>query len=241
MDLVDGFHRLGATSFFKEHRDAAGTPAVFIANVQCTPDAEEALRLTFDEFGTIVNIDVDLALPNRTRCAKVFWAEADAPRNALRASRRLTWPPETSLSQEVSNGGGDGLKRLVAAHQAALQPTASLLAAADKAMAIFEKAEESEGARRAAARGDGPDADGFITVVHKRKGSGVHDGFDEATAGSGPRPKKKKKGKTLELKNFYRHQLRAEKTDQLAELRERFKEDKARIAKLKEARIFRAF
>jgi ribosomal RNA-processing protein 7 len=246
MDLVDGFHRLGSSSFYKEHLDAAGASAVFVANVPAF-SAEAALRATFHEFGTIVRVDVDLAVPYRTRCAKVFWAEADAARGALRASRRLAWPPLTASSDEAGAAAGDGLKRLVAAHQSALLPTASLLAAADKAMAIFEKAEASESARRAADRSDGPDADGFTTVVHKRKGSRGLDGSEDAADGSGgllsaqQQKKRKKAGKALELKNFYRHQLRAEKTDQLAELRERFKEDKARIAKLKEARVFKAF
>lgn len=50
---------------------------------------------------------------------------------------------------------------------------------------------------------------------------------------------KKKKKKPLELKNFYRHQIREAKREQLAKLRTQFEEDKARIAKMKEARKFR--
>lgn len=52
---------------------------------------------------------------------------------------------------------------------------------------------------------------------------------------------RKKKKKTLELKNFYRHQIREAKREQLAKLREKFEEDKARIDRMKAARKFKPF
>lgn len=208
---------------------------MFVANVPAR-GAAAALRATFAEFGRITKVAVDpAAAPHRTRCAKVFWAEAEAAKDAGRARARLTLLPGPLRREGMA--AEDGLKQLVAAHQASLPTTAALVAAADKAMAIFEKSERADAARRAEQRSGGADADGFVTVVHKRKGQ--TDGGGDAPGTQGSAPKKKKKA--LELKNFYRHQLREEKKDQLVELRERFKEDKARIAKLKEARVFKAF
>ena len=55
------------------------------------------------------------------------------------------------------------------------------------------------------------------------------------------RPKAQKKKKDYELKNFYRHQMREQKREELQSLREKFEEDKKRIQKMKEARKFKPF
>lgn len=97
---------------------------------------------------------------------------------------------------------------------------------------------------------DGPDDDGFVTVTHKRKSKEIERGAAFQ--------KKVKKGKSLELKNFYRHQvdnietiwcvshhlvcllqIREEKKDKLSELRERFEYDKAQIKKLQDSKRFK--
>lgn len=50
-----------------------------------------------------------------------------------------------------------------------------------------------------------------------------------------------KKGKEKELKNFYRFQMREDKQSKLVELRKKFEEDKARVAKMKANRSFKPF
>jgi hypothetical protein len=54
-------------------------------------------------------------------------------------------------------------------------------------------------------------------------------------------PRTRAKRKSYELRNFYRFQQKAERMSRLAELRRRFEEDKARVARLKEARKFKPF
>jgi len=49
----------------------------------------------------------------------------------------------------------------------------------------------------------------------------------------------RKKKKKYELVNFYSFQRREAKREQLAKLREKFEEDKARIEKMKAARKFK--
>ena len=51
----------------------------------------------------------------------------------------------------------------------------------------------------------------------------------------------RKKKKQLELKNFYRFQIRQEKVEKLEELRQKFEEDKQRVAMMKESRKFKPF
>jgi len=52
---------------------------------------------------------------------------------------------------------------------------------------------------------------------------------------------RKKKNKTKELKNFYAHQMKDDKINQIKELRAKFEEDKQKIAKMKADRKFRPF
>ena len=77
-------------------------------------------------------------------------------------------------------------------------------------------------------------------MTYKRKQSNrdepkliVH-GFN---AGEYAQPKQKKK-KPTELKNFYAHQVKEKKRNDVEELRRRFEEDKARVQKMKESRKF---
>jgi hypothetical protein len=54
-------------------------------------------------------------------------------------------------------------------------------------------------------------------------------------------PRARQPKKNLELKNFYRFQIRDEKMKQLDMLRKKFEEDKQKVAKMKESRKFRPF
>ena len=137
------------------------------------------------------------------------------------------------------------MKRLVERHKAELPATEALQAACDKVMAMFERREAREAAKRAADRASGADDDGFVTVTHKRRQNASAAAAAQLGAGAGGGmgggasvPRKRAKKKPVELTNFYAHQVREQKRDQLEELRRRFEEDKARIQKLKEARRF---
>ena len=232
-----GFKRLGRAAYFREHRGNSSTgkhgSAVFVANIPSFGDVEEGLRSAFAPFGTVVSVDIDASVPQTTRCGRLHFAEGDAARRATNA----TEPPSFSVTIETPDGKAV-VRSLVAAHQAVCLPsTEALLAAADKAMQLFEKCEREEAARRLAGLQGDADEDGFVTVTYKRKNREQGGGTSGLAASDG----KKKRKKDQELKNFYRHQIREEKQDQLAELRARFEEDKARIAKLKDARKFSPF
>lgn len=221
---IDGYHALGASAYFKEHRGSGSDSTLFVVNLPNTATTA-SLRQVFNQFGEIEAVDLDQP-PYRTRCARVIFSERASLKLAL-AAVEIDDSPLLRREAEVERSV---VKRLVTAHEATLPASDALMVAADKCMALFEQEENSEVERRAVLRADGADDDGFITVTHKRKER------KETVAPAG-----KKKKKDLELKNFYRHQIREEKKDKLLELRQRFEEDKARIAKLKEARKFRPY
>lgn len=83
------------------------------------------------------------------------------------------------------------------------------------------------------------DVDGFVTVTYsKRKRGGDKGAVSQEAAAKRQGRKKRKK---YELVNFYSFQMREAKREQLAKLREKFEEDKARIEKMKASRKFRPF
>lgn len=80
-----------------------------------------------------------------------------------------------------------------------------------------------------------PDEDGFIMVLNKKRKRKGDLGDRKAEVD------KRKKKKKYELKNFYTFQIKDAKMEQLERLRNKFEEDKARIARMKAARNFKPF
>ena len=229
MATVDGFNRLGAHSFYKKHR-SKDERTLFVVNVGSNLDRSVG---GLASFGDIAHVDADPFVPHKTRCARVQFEHADAVRVALDADLS-DWVPPPPQENATS-----AAQRLVAAHQQNLPATDALLTASEKCMALFERQEREEADLRAEQK-DGVDDDGFTTVTYKRKARDTG-GSLNPTASAAAAKKKKKKKNGMELKNFYRHQIREDKKDKLLELRARFEEDKQRIRKLKDARKFRSF
>lgn len=123
------------------------------------------------------------------------------------------------------------LSRMVKRYRAVRPSAEQLREEVDAQMREFEEAEREDQRRR---RSKQVDAEGFTLVTRKRRSR--DDGMDGAR-----RPKAQKKKKDYELKNFYRHQMREQKREELQSLREKFEEDKKRIQKMKEARKFKPF
>jgi ribosomal RNA-processing protein 7 len=92
--------------------------------------------------------------------------------------------------------------------------------------------------RETAAAAEGvPEDDGFITVSRTAKRAKTDEAADgELADGDGG---KKKKKKSTELQDFYHFQQHERKREHLHKLRQRFEQDKARIAVMKAQRRFR--
>ena len=140
-----------------------------------------------------------------------------------------------------------GLQGFVQRYISMRRVPAQLMAEVDRFMKNYEKFEESEKRRLASMRGV-PDADGFITVLPSKRsahaaGGGGEDteDLDELEALASGKPVKKKSKKEAHVQDFYRFQRRERKREQLADLRRKFEEDKARIARLKGERKFKPF
>mmetsp|Transcript_19719 Transcript_19719/g.23464 ORF Transcript_19719/g.23464 Transcript_19719/m.23464 type:complete len:230 (-) Transcript_19719:19-708(-) len=225
MKNKSNFRRLGPSMYFKQHRSQDSTyPAIFLINVPRISGISQSLDAVFSTFGSIQNIELDYR--SNINSALIYFEDEGSIREALESDEVSLW---SQFSLKVG-GKKNVTRKLIEMHNGEIPVSESLQNAADQCMALFEKEEKSEADRRAALR-DGPDDDGFVTVTNKRK-------TREIERGSAFQ-KKVRKGKSLELKNFYRHQIREEKKDKLSELRERFEYDKAQIKKLQDSKRFR--
>ncbi len=138
-------------------------------------------------------------------------------------------------------GGGDhrpGLAKALEMHISARKDPSELSHEANIWMEAFEKA-EMEAKRERDARAREPDEDGFITVNYKKRGR--RQKSEEGWIDAMEHQHRRKKKKDLTLTNFYRHQIREAKRDQLAELRRKFEADKEKVQKMKISRQFKPF
>ncbi|CAM9365200.1 unnamed protein product [Ascophyllum nodosum] len=146
------------------------------------------------------------------------------------------------LETENRDENGDqtcGYAALIQRHQRNFPPLQALQAEVDSTMARFEEDEAAEAARRKAKLDNPVDDDGFVTVTHKRK-RGRNSGIPSHSDGTADAPIKKRKGSD-KLTDFYRFQMRESRREQLAALRSKFEQDKARVAKMKQQRKFKPF
>ncbi|PIA17622.1 hypothetical protein COEREDRAFT_71423 [Coemansia reversa NRRL 1564] len=134
-----------------------------------------------------------------------------------------------------------GLARYIYEHRAARPPADMLRSEVDGFMSKFEEA-RYERERMVAQQHNTADADGFVTVVRRGRHTKNSDGTGSVVAASVAEARAAGEKKTeVVFGNMYRFQMRERKTDQLAELRQKFEEDKERIARMRQARKFRPF
>lgn len=111
---------------------------------------------------------------------------------------------------------------------------------------FMSKFEEEEGAAEEEdkAKANRPDVDGFMPVVSRKRKAERMEGGDISARSSKVQEGlgvKRRKKKDLELKNFYSFQMKQDKMGKIEEIRRRFEDDKARIAKMKQDRKFKPF
>merc|ERR1712034_42933 len=84
-----------------------------------------------------------------------------------------------------------------------------------------------------------PDEDGWVTVTRnvKKPPAKPEQEVSEKEKAKGKKIRKKKK--KLVLQNFYSHQIKEDKLSRIQDLRNKFEEDKQKIAKMKSERKFR--
>lgn len=109
---------------------------------------------------------------------------------------------------------------------------ATFMEAHDKKVASAKEAVEQLGE---------PDEEGWVTVAPKERKEKKVEKVDKVDKKGGRGKKNRRKKKKVELTNFYSHQIKEDKMQNIRALREKFEEDKQKIAKMKQDRKFRPF
>lgn len=203
--------------------------AMFVTGLPAQLNELSLLEL-FETFGEIVRVAVH---PQRTSAVVLF-----ASKKGLAAALKSASRGRTIDVQVEAPKGPHGLKAWVESHKSKKPGNNVLQKQLDAWIEAWEEEEERKKAEALASLQE----DGW-TVVQRHRGrkknteaaSGTVVGGVAAAAAAAHAAKKKPK---LSL-DFYRFQQRDRRRNELLELRQKFEEDKKRLAELKAARKFR--
>lgn len=212
------------------------------------------LRLLFERFGDIRSITVsEFAVDQsaNTRFAHLTFAKKSTLRFALETGDAEYAPAVEEVAAQFGfeahfePKSKQQIREMMGFYRGSRDPR-QLQQEVDEFMLQFEE-KESAALRKREEALNTADEDGFMPVKIRSKRKRLADGAVDAEAAEGkrgagaPRARKKKKSADKELKNFYRFQIRQDKMQELHRLRQKFQEDREKVAKLKETRKFRPF
>jgi len=245
---------------FQEHTSASSekgkSKVLFVGNVDygCSAmshdDVDAYLRAVFGVFGTISAIALSQlkedrsVSPGQARFAHVEFTKQSSVVAALDASDDEYTRISEGLAKIygiASACRGKSSAELKARYTlSGVQDVDELREDINMALQDFEDEEEAR-RREMIRRTKEPDADGFITAGPTKKNKrmdhppGAKHGNKR---GKGIRARAAKKKSPKELTNFYRFQMKEQKRGELNSLRQKFEEDRARIASIKAQRGF---
>mmetsp|Transcript_8263 Transcript_8263/g.10737 ORF Transcript_8263/g.10737 Transcript_8263/m.10737 type:complete len:272 (+) Transcript_8263:117-932(+) len=247
--------------YIKEHKNKSGEErgktVLFVCNASTSLTGANPvilkpyLKSLFSKFGVVEDVSVGALKLNdlcrRPVFAHIVFSEKASLKKALR-SQEFDY---ADVEEALQDAGAPpvGLQGMIKQYKRSRPPLEDLEESANKFMQEFEQKEEEDRLERER-RMNEVDDDGFTLVTYKKSGGPTNinkRGRPDQGAEGGPLAKRgtgrgrSRNKKKVELKNFYRFQMREAKRDQLVELRKRFEEDKKKIEKLKAGRKFKPF
>lgn len=130
--------------------------------------------------------------------------------------------------------GPRGAEAYMAHHQSMFPEEHDLQEKADEYMELFAQQEEID-KQEAEAAAEHIGKDGFRTVVYKHRKRMA----DVAPIFENDLPRRKKR--SLEKSDFYRFQLREQRKTEISDLLKRYQDDKRKVEKLRERKMFRPY
>ncbi|XP_054288578.1 ribosomal RNA-processing protein 7 homolog A [Macrosteles quadrilineatus] len=238
--------------YIKEHKvrekclEKPSDRTLFIIGVPpyCTA---EALKNAFCKCGVIVNVhlqtkpsssappaDFSELFPRHTlikgfRVAYVVFEKCSGLESALRLDSL-----EPLILSTQSHPLVTGLRKWAAEYNSRVVDASALQTEVDSYMATFDQAE----AERLESEKQTEDEDGWVTVTKRGRNPGF---ARKESVANRIMDKEQKKRSKKQLLNFYRFQIKESKMNHLMGLRQKFEEDKKKIALLKQTRKFKPF
>lgn len=241
--------------YIREHSDrhnkTGNGKVLFVGNVDYMQNMtheniDDYLRCIFSPFGSINGISVSAfkdGMEAKSRFAHIEFEKKTAVKLAMQASEQDYLESGKTVAENWSTATGSSTAK-TAIEIRLMYPfvdesAEDLQEEVDDFMATFEENElfqKQEKERRL----NEADEDGFMPVKNrnKRKRSSA---ADDTTGRTSKKHQRARQKKNLELKDFYRFQIREDRVQKLDTLRKKFDEDKQRVAKMKEERKFKPF
>ncbi|KAG2432773.1 hypothetical protein HYH02_012905 [Chlamydomonas schloesseri] len=225
--------------------DAGGT-ALFVSGLPYGLN-EDTLKECFEAFGPVLQA----VLHPLKRSGIVVFREPAGRAAAVKYAAKgqvleFAGGPQGDADGEAGGSGEPvGLKAWVHEHKAARPGNDVLQQQIDDWMDAFEAEQERKAREKQAAMGE----DGWTVVVRAKGrkrtredgGIKVQSGGVAANAAAAAAAAAAKDGKEGGLGDFYRFQRREKRRGELEELRQRFEDDRRRLAQLKAARNFKPY
>ena len=230
-----------ADSAAKARPDAS----LFIVNVR-EDMSDDYLERVFATAGTVTGIErttLKHAGAQPVPCARVSFEEESELQNALTLAVQGEEIMEDGMESQLPPvEAATPLETWWAKYQEERPGAGKLKRAADEHVSAYE-AEQSRLAAIELANRNKMDADGFIKVTRRSKGTHT-DGVVHVRAtklDAEQLEARKKRDKEKQKSDFYRFQHRERKRDEIAVLREKFQADREKISRMREERKFRPF
>lgn len=229
--------------FLKKHVSKtadASDSTLFITQLPiCTTRAYtvKALKSIFKRFGQIENVHLhpiiedDLALTGRGTNAYIVFEDAESLQKALQFDP--TQDTVISMPDKIMSAS----QRWKLIHLRMRPDFEHLQQQVDESMAQYDTIQATLKSTAQAAV-NVPDADGWVKVSRAGKNKTNTDGKISVSAVAADQVKKKTQAT---VPDFYRFQMRQAKRDKLADLRQKFEQDKLKISQMRSQRHFKPY
>jgi len=243
----------GHMLFFKEHsvrNSHESKPlgqTLFVVNVPpyCT---QHSLLRMFSEAGSVKKVffqekpssgekekhDKSFFKTNVVKGFKVGYVIFKQP-GSLKKAMTMTWSTKFNCTEEQPVK--TGIDKWVNNYETKFIESKLLQKTVDEFMRLYDKSKDKEEKKLKAKEGVA-DEDGWITVTKNSRHAGVArtENMEQKVMTN-----EKKKQTEKKLVNFYGFQLRESKMEHLTQMRQKFEEDKRRIAAMKASRRFKPY
>lgn len=236
------------TIYFKEHsvrehtNDKPSGRTLFIINVPPYAD-ERGLKIAFSEAGTVSSVIFSIK-PNTEVQTNKFLKETPKPSFRLcylvfKKVSELNKALELKKLQPMNSNGHEisvGIKKWIQQHNNLIETPKALKERIESFMKDHDKKTDLE--QKQEKELEKEDDEGWITVTKRGK---VQSFARTEKVESKIMAKEESNKKRKELKNFYTFQIRESKMKHIVSLRQKFEEDKRKIAQIKQSRRFKPF
>jgi ribosomal RNA-processing protein 7 len=238
-----------------EEDDVKPGCTLFVVNVPPFYTAEHLTQL-FTCFGAVENVNFLQTGAAATLSTQLDRVGAVQPSSFYR-SAHVVYEEEQSVSMarttdlsrmpqpcpaEEDDGERRGVRSWIAAYHAAHPDVQALQMQVDRFMEGFDARTAAERAAARSGAAQQTDAEGWTLVRSTQRGGGSKKALmarEEETERAAQRAAKKARQNTVV--HFYKHHEREQKKERLVQLREKFEQDKLKIAALRQERKFKPY